>query len=318
MDFKNVTLAGAGVLGSQIAFQIAYSGFDVSVWVRSDASAERAQAKFDRLKNIYLDRIDQMAAGEGRWSNGIADQGASKDELLALKDKVEAAHSGLKIYTDMAEAVKDADLVIEAVAENPEQKIEFYTQLAPLLKEDAILASNSSTLLPSTFAKYTGRPEKFLMFHFANEIYTNNTAEVMGHDGTSQEAFDAMVEFAKAIRMVPLEVLKEQPGYILNTMLSPFLSSAMYLWSNDIAHPHTVDKTWELATGAPKGPFKIIDIVGLTTVRNIAGLHPDAKTEGSIQNVMVKKLTEMLDAGKSGIIAGEGFYKYVDGKAVEE
>ena len=86
----------------------------------------------------------------------------------------------------MAKAVSDADLVIESMSEDPKAKIDVYQKLAPLLPEKALLASNSSTLLPSQFAQFTGRPEKYGSLHFANSIWKNNTAEVMGHDGTSK------------------------------------------------------------------------------------------------------------------------------------
>jgi 3-hydroxybutyryl-CoA dehydrogenase len=84
-------------------------------------------------------------------------------------------------------------------------------------------------MLPSTFAPYTNRADKYLALHFANEIWRNNTAEVMGHEGTDQKAYDQVVEFAKSIHMVPLCLKKEQPGYILNSMLVPFLSAAEML-----------------------------------------------------------------------------------------
>ncbi|SIC51499.1 3-hydroxyacyl-CoA dehydrogenase [Mycobacteroides abscessus subsp. abscessus] len=92
----------------------------------------------------------------------------------------------------------------------------------------------------------------------------------MGHPGTSKEVFDDVIEFAKAIGMVALPVHKEQPGYILNSLLVPFLEAGQKLLLNGVADPETIDKTWMIATGAPKGPFAILDIVGVTTAYNIA------------------------------------------------
>ena len=174
------------------------------------------------------------------------------------------------------DAAADADLVIEAIAEDPEQKISFYQELAKHLPEKTILVTNSSTMLPSSFAKYTGRPEKYLALHFANSIWSNNTAEIMGHSETQQEYYDEVVKFAEDINMVPLKLKKEQPGYILNSMLVPFLSAAEALLANDVADHETIDKTWILATGAPIGPFRILDIVGLTTAYNIVIMNPEA------------------------------------------
>ena len=170
--------------------------------------------------------------------------------------------------------------------------------------------TNSSTLLPSTFAEYTGRPEKFLALHFANEIWKNNTGEVMGHAGTSQEAYDQIVQFAADIAMVPLPVKKEQPGYILNSLSVPFLNSALALYADGVAEPEIIDKTWQLGTGAPLGPFRFIDIIGLDTVYNIASMHPAAKDPNSLQFKVVEKVKAYLDEGKTGVNAGEGFYSY--------
>ena len=160
------------------------------------------------------------------------------------------------------------------------------------------------------FAEYTGRPEKYLSLHFANTIWKNNTAEVMGHPGTGQAAYDEVVRFADSIGMVPLQLHKEQPGYILNSMLVPFLSSAQALWANGVAEPETIDLTWRLATGAPKGPFEILDIVGLETAYNINQMKPAAQQEGTLENRMGKLLKEKIDRGETGINAGKGFYDY--------
>ncbi|PAD65918.1 3-hydroxybutyryl-CoA dehydrogenase, partial [Bacillus sp. 7586-K] len=97
----------------------------------------------------------------------------------------------------------------------------------------------------------------------------NNTGEVMEHPGTSQEVVQDVLQFAAAIGMVPLHIKKEQPGYILNSLLVPLLDAAQLLWGNEVADPYTIDKTWMIATGAPMGPFAIMDVVGLETVYNI-------------------------------------------------
>ena len=190
------------------------------------------------------------------------------------------------------------------------QKVAFYEELQKHLPEKTVIVTNSSTLLPSQFAESTGRPEKFLALHFANDIYRNNTGEVMGHAGTEQEYYDLVVKFAEDIRMVPLCLKKEQPGYILNSMLVPFLSAAEALYANDVADPETIDKTWMLATGAPAGPFRILDVVGLVTAYNIVIMNPLAADPTTTQGKIAAKLKEYIDAGKTGINAGEGFYKY--------
>lgn len=310
MEIKNVTVAGGGVLGSQIALQSAYCGFNVKIWLRSEGSIGRCAPKLDRFAGIYEATLQATKANPAARARGLSDEGASAEELDALCAKVAPARASIVLTTDWDEAFGDADLVIEAVAEDPAQKIEFYTELQKHLPEDAIVVTNSSTLLPSQFAEYTGRPEKYLALHFANNIWMGNTAEVMGHAGTDQQYYDAIVKFAEDIRMVPLCLHKEQPGYILNSMLVPFLSAAEALYANDVADPETIDKTWTLATGAPNGPFRILDVVGLVTAYNIVSMNPLASDPESTPGKICAKLKEKIDAGKTGINAGEGFYKY--------
>ena len=132
----------------------------------------------------------------------------------------------------------------------------------------------------------------------------------MGHPGTSPEAYEAVAEFAEQIFMVPLRLKKEQPGYILNSLLVPFLNAAQALYAKDVADPETIDKTWTLATGAPIGPFRILDIVGLNTAYNIVCMSPEIKDPDSLPSKIAAKLKEYIDAGKTGINAGEGFYNY--------
>lgn len=311
MKFKNIVVAGGGVLGSQIAFQTAFKGFNVKVWLRSEGSIKRAKPKFDRLEEIYLKTLEAMKANPAAYARGLSDsKELSNEEIDALKDRVTKAHESIQLVTSYEEAFKDADLVIEAIAEIPEEKIEFYSEMAKYLPEDSVVVTNSSTLLPSTFANHTGRPEKYLALHFANEIWRNNTAEVMGHPGTEQKYFDQVVEFASAIGMVPLKLNKEQPGYLLNSMLVPFLQSAQRLLANDVSDHETIDKTWRLATGAPLGPFQILDVVGLTTAYNISSMTPGSEDPTSESGKVLAMLKKYIDEGKTGVNAGEGFYKY--------
>ena len=318
MSYKKIVVAGGGVLGSQIAFQSAYCGFDVTIWLRSEGSIGRTQPKLDSLKKTYLDTIENMENGEGPWAAGIADGDAfDKKECIA---KVEHAYSSLKLELDMKKAVEDADLVIESMAENEKDKIEFYQKLAPCLPAKTVIATNSSTLLPSAFAKYTGRPDKYLSLHFANSIWQNNTAEIMAQDKTDSRYFDELIEFSNEIRMIALPVRKEKSGYLLNSMLVPFLLSGLDLYVAGVSDPHSIDIAWTHGTGAPKGPFQIIDTVGLTTAYNIVMQYQ--KVPGLLSPLLKKMmmpynfkemaavLKKYIDEGKLGMSSGEGFYKY--------
>lgn len=311
MEIKNVVVVGGGVLGSQIAFQSAYKGYNVKVWLRMESSIGRAKPKFERWKNIYLQTLEAMKTNPAAYARGLADTPDLTDEQIdALKAQVEKAYDSLVLTTSYDEAMNDADLLIEAVAENPEEKVAFYQEMQKHLPADTIVCTNSSTMLPSHFAESTGRPDKYLALHFANEIWRNNTAEVMGHAGTDQAAYDTVVKFAESIGMVPLCLKKEQPGYILNSMLVPFLTAAEALLANEVADAETIDKTWMLATGAPLGPFHILDIVGLTTAYNIVRMNPQASDPDSTPGKIVAMLKQYIDEGKLGRNAGEGFFKY--------
>lgn len=299
------------MLDSQIAFQSAYCGFNVTIWLRSEGSVERAKPKFERLRTIYLNTLEAMKTNPQTYCRGLAPSpDVSAGEIDQLKARADAALNNITFTLSYEEAARDCGLVIEAIAENPEEKIAFYTELAKHLPEKTIIATNSSTMLPSAFAQHTGRPEKYLALHFANEIWRNNTAEVMGHPETSKQAYDDVAEFAETISMIPLKLQKEQPGYILNSLLVPFLSAAEALLATGVADCETIDKTWMLATGAPFGPFRILNIVGLTTAYNIGIMDPRSKDPSTVQGKVAALLKGYIDEGKTGVNAGEGFYKY--------
>ena len=316
MGFKKVVVVGGGVLGSQIAYQVAYKGFDVTVWLRTEASIERAKPKFARWHETYkkdLDAVKPLIGTETKmYPRGLIEDFAAltPEKIKELKAQADTAYENLNYELDMATAMADADLVIESLSEDPKAKIAFYQQMAPLLPEKTVVVTNSSTMVPSTFASYTGRPEKYLALHFANEIWKNNTAEIMGHPGTDQAYYDQVVAFAKEIGMIPLCLKKEQPGYILNSLLVPFLNAGQALYANDVADPQTIDLTWMLGTGAPLGPFRILDIVGLDTAYNIVMMSSDAQNPDTLPGKIAKRLKEHIDAGKKGVATGEGFYKY--------
>ncbi len=314
MNYKKIVLAGGGVLGAQIAFQAAYCGFDVCIWLRSEGSIGRTQPKIDKIRQSYIDAIELMDTPEGKtkenWCKGIAEfDNFDKEKCL---ENVEKAYKNIVLELDMAKAVADADLVIESMAEDKDAKINVYKKMADLMPEKTVLVTNSSSMLPSKFAKYTGRPDKYLALHFANTIWKNNITEVMMQDKTNKKYFDEVIEFAEAIRMIPLPVLKEKAGYILNSMLIPLLFSGMDLYVNGISDPESIDKAWELGAGAPKGPFRILDTVGLNTAYNIVKAYTKIPSFLAPYNFkgMEKMLKGYIDAGKLGMASGEGFYKY--------
>lgn len=316
MKIKNVTIAGGGVLGAQIAYATAFHGYNVTIWGRSEGSIERVRPRIDHLHGIYTKELEiapsYIGASNPNYPRSFfADKSEITEEKIAeLKKLNEEVYTTLKYTTDFKEAFAYADLVIEAIAERVDEKKAFYEKIAPFLKEEAIIVTNSSTLLPSTFKEFTGREERFLSLHFANNIHRQNLAEVMKHDTTSEEALNLVVDFAKSIGMYPAVIKKEQPGYILNSLLVPLLDAALRLYGNDVAEPKDIDMDWKIGTGSPRGPFEIIDIVGITTVINITSLNPEVKDKNSALAKAVEKLKIRAEKGLKGIESGEGFYKY--------
>lgn len=322
MNFNKVVVAGGGILGSQIAFQSAYCGKDVTILIREEDSVEELNKKLDILKNTYISTIDLMNTKEGKepnnWARGIAN--LENFDVAECKRKVDDAYNNIKIETDRKKALEDADILIESITENIDIKTAFYKEIADILPEKTIIVTNSSTLLPSKISKSTSRPEKFLALHFANSIWKNNIAEVMGHSETDEKYFEEVVKFAETINMIPLAAREEKSGYLLNSMLVPFLLCAMDLVANGVSDPETIDKAWTLGTGAPKGPFQIMDTVGLITAKNIVEQYQKVP---NIFDPLLKKmmlpynydgmleiLNKYIDEGKIGKSSGEGFYKY--------
>ncbi|WP_270241137.1 3-hydroxyacyl-CoA dehydrogenase [Kocuria marina] len=281
-ELTNVAVIGSGVLGSQIAFQAAYFGKTVTVYDISDEIIGALPGKWEKLSLLYT------------------------RDMAATPEQLDAAKSRLSGTTDLAAALADADIVIEAVTENLELKKKVWAQIGEAAPKKTILCTNSSTLLPSDIAESTGHPERFLALHFANEVWRNNTGEVMGHAGTDPAAAQAVLQFAEEIGMVPIHIQKEQAGYILNTLLVPFLTAASYLWVNDIAQAEDIDKTWRTATGSPLGPFQILDHVGMETYYQI---NMNAGTEDS-KRVAERVKREFIDKGHMGRSSGQGFYTY--------
>jgi 3-hydroxybutyryl-CoA dehydrogenase len=285
MPIRKVTVLGAGVLGSQIAFQTAFSGFDVISYDVDDAALTAARDRYETLSRTYADQVPAAHS----------DPGAAP-----------AAMERVTLTSDLAAAVSDADLVIEAVPEILELKRDIYRKIGALAPARTIFATNSSTLLPSDLKESTGRPDRFLALHFANRVWLFNTAEIMGTPDTDPKVFGEVVAFAEAIGMVPIELHKEKAGYVLNSLLVPFLLAGAQLAAGDYASPEDVDTTWRIATGSPLGPFQMIDIIGMTTPYNILS-HGDADA----QKLAAWLKANYIDKGKLGVASGEGFYKYV-------
>ncbi len=286
MKINKVMIAGAGVLGSQIAWQTAYRGFNVTVFDPFENALEAGKGFHKKFARLFLET-----------------RGATQEEINNTLAR-------LTYTTNLEQAVQDADLVSESVPENIEIKKQFYIDLAKYAPAKTIFTTNSSTMLPGMFAKETGRPDKFLALHFANPVWDANVGEVMKHAGTDPRYFDVVIDFAKNIGMVPIPIHKEQSGYVLNSLLVPLLSISQNLYFGGVSDYESIDKTWMISTGAKFGPFGIIDMVGMQTVYNIAMMNGTKTNDQALLSRAAKIKKEWIDKGKLGVSTGEGFYKY--------
>ncbi len=254
---NKVTVIGGGVLGSQIALVCAYHGLDTWIWLRSPASIDRAKPKLKKAFEEIMADIERADGDPARLPAGLQEPDITTKKA---KEKARRALESVHLELNLEKALAGADIVIESMSEDPKAKAEMYAAMAPLLTKDQILVTNSSTLLPSMFADMTGCPERYLALHFANHIWRNNLTEVMAQPMT----------FARSISMDPVAVRKERSGYLLNSMLVPFLFSAMDLLVTGTGDVKDIDKAWVKGAGAPYGPFRMLDTIGLETARNIA------------------------------------------------
>jgi 3-hydroxyacyl-CoA dehydrogenase len=285
-SIRRVTVAGAGVLGAQIAFQAAVHGFGLVVYDIDDAALEAGRRRLAGLKAAY----DRNAVASARETT--------------------AALSRTKLTTSLPDALVDADLLIEAIPERVGIKRAFYAQLQAAAPEKTIFASNSSTMVPSQLAAYTGRPERFLHLHFATPVWRHNIAEIMAHPRTDPAVFEALIAFARQMGMVPIPLNKEQPGYVLNALLVPYLLVALQLFVDGVADYQLIDKTWMIAKDARMGPFGSIDQIGITTAYNIARNMTEQNKGSPAGRVAAYLKQHFIDTGKLGLDAGEGFYTY--------
>lgn len=286
-QLTHLTVLGSGVLGGQIAWHSAYKGKTVVVHDIDDEALQRCRKAHAMYARIY------------------------PDEIGARPAEIAAAQARLSFTTDLAAAVAQADLVIECVPEIPAVKTLVYTQLAPLSPAHTLVATNTSTLLPSEFADATGRPAQYCALHFANLIWKLNVVEVMAHRETTRDTLAKVTEFALDIGMVPVAVQKEQNGYVLNTWLVALLNAAQSLVTNGVSTPEDVDRTYLLTNrGATMGPMGIMDMVGMKTVFDVLNhwgrVHDDEQMKRNAAYVR----TRFVDRGILGLQTGEGYYRY--------
>lgn len=283
---RRVLIIGAGTMGQQIGWQCAAFGHDVVLYDISAALLEDA-----------LHKIDGYAAH-------VAAQGLAPAELCA------AARQRITATTDPQRAAQDVDLVSESVPEDPKLKGKVFGQFNSLCPPRTIFTTNTSTLLPSQFAKASGRPQQLLALHFHQPVWSANIVDVMPHKATDPQVTERVVAFAHSIGQIPIQLQHESSGYVFNAMFSAVNREALTLAANGVASVEDIDRAWMGIMKMPLGPFGMMDLVGLDTVWHIS----DYWARRAFFLRQLKKnadfVRQYVQRGWLGIKSGRGFYSY--------
>ena len=281
---RTVLVVGAGAMGSQIALVTALSGYDVRL-VDLDAT---------RLADAGRELRERMAAqvAKGRRT----------------PEEVAAAFARLTGDTDLATAAADVDLVVEAVVEKVDVKRALFAELDRLCPEHTILASNTSSFVPSRLADATRRPDRFCNLHFFNPALVMTCVEVVRGPDTSDHTVRAAVGFVEAVGKVPVVLDREVPGFVANRILNAGRDEAIRLLEGGYASVGAIDTACRTALGYPMGPFELMDLTGL----DIGYLTKQARyaETGDPADLPSRTVTELVEAGHLGRKTGRGFYTY--------
>jgi 3-hydroxybutyryl-CoA dehydrogenase len=282
-ELKRVVVVGAGTMGSQIALQTALGGlYDVA------------------LVDTVAGQLDKASAQNRK----LLDRSVEKGRLTA--ERAGAAFDHIKTSSDLDSAVRDADLVIEAVIEDFDAKRAVFESLGREAKKDAILASNSSTIAISRLADFTGRPEQCCNMHFFHPVTVMNLCEVVRGPETSEETVQTAMEFVRSIDRTPVLLKKEIWGFIVNRILFAASEEAMRLLEGGYASAEDIDTAVQKGLNWPMGPFHLLDFSGLDI---FYGAMRDRHRlgEGPEPPEMLRKLVE---EGRLGKKTSRGFFEY--------
>ena len=282
MSITRVGIIGSGIMGSGIAEVAAANGYEVVLRSRSLESAEGMKAGLAKS----LDR--QVEKGR-----------RSAEEAAEILGRVSTA-------TELS-ALADCDLVIESVVEDLDVKLALFAELDGIVKDSAILATNTSTLPVVEMAVATTRPDKVVGIHFFNPAPAMALVEVVRPLTASDETFEAAIAFAASCGKDPVEV-KDQAGFIVNALLFPYLNNAIRLLEGGVATKEGIDSAMKGGCGFPMGPFALLDLVGLDT--SLAILEALYAEFADSNYAAVPTLRRLVAAGKLGRKSGEGFYTY--------
>ena len=288
MDIKKVGVLGCGLMGSGIAQVSATAGFDVTVLEVEQKYLDKGFAGIEKSLSKFAERPPEKG--------GITAQ--QKQEILArLK--------GTTNEKDLA----DCDIVIEAIIESVPEKKKMYSSIDNIVKNDAIFATNTSSISVTELLSATRRPERFIGLHFFNPVPLMKLVEVVKTIATADEVYDAAYEFSKKLGKVPVRT-SDKTGFIVNRLLVPYLLDAIRAYEEGIGSIPDIDNAMKLGCGYPMGPFTLLDFVGLDTTYYITHvMYEEFKERRFASPPLLKRL---VMAGWYGRKSGKGFYDYAD------
>src|SRR5436305_5495192 len=282
MQIKTVGVLGCGLMGSGIAQVCAAAGYKTCVL---------------EVSQVLLDK------GLGRVRKFL-DDGVAKGKVTAeARDTTLANLSGTTTF----EALKDCDLIVEAIVENLDEKRQTYAGLEPIVAAHTIFVSNTSSLCITELAAATKRPDRFAGLHFFNPVPVMKLVEVIRALPTSDETYQTTFAFAQSLDKEPITA-PDRPGFIVNRLLVPYLLDAIRSYENGLGTLEDIDNGMKLGRGYPMGPFTLLDFVGLDTTYFIANIMFEEFREPAYAPPPLLK--RMVLAGYLGRKSGRGFYPY--------
>ncbi len=279
---QHVGIIGAGQMGNGIAHVFAVSGYDVLL---SDISEEALKKA---LKKVEINLQRQTAKGL------ITDE-----EAVAALARVRTT-TGLEGFAEM-------DLVIEAATENEQVKIAIFQDLCPILKPEAILATNTSSISITRLASTTDRPEKFIGLHFMNPVPVMKLVELIRGIATSEETYHTAEAFIEKIGKTSASS-EDFPAFIVNRLLLPMINEAIYTLYEGVGSVEAIDKAMRLGANHPMGPLQLADFIGLDTCLSIMQVLYEGLADTKYRPCPL--LVKYVEAGWIGQKAGRGFYDY--------
>lgn len=281
-----VAIVGTGILGTQIAILAACFGYEVSAFDTDEGSFTRGLQKL---------KTSMKTAG--------------KKSAFPTEDVDKVANT-VTFCNDLAEAIRDADLVIEAVPENLELKRQTFESLDALAPRGAILATNSSSIPISKIESITTRPEQCLNTHFYYPAIGHTMVDVMGGTKTTPEVIETAREWVRSIGLVPLTVKREILGFCFNRIWRAIKREALYMWAEGFVDFRDIDRAWMIFTGMVYGPFGLMDNVGLDVIYDIEMVYYNESKDP--KDHPPKALKDKVDRQELGIKTNKGFYSYPD------